>query len=428
KVDANSGEPIFGIGLTLAIALAAVFLGGLNSVAQVVTMFFLTVYGTTNLVATLEKASRNPSWRPAIDIPWYISLFGALSCFAVMALINVGASLTAIAVEIGIWLYLKQKINRETWGDVWRDVYVALIRWALVRLAQRPMTVRNWRPHILVFVSSISKRLELVRFATWFSENRGLVTACELIVGDLLDFEIDTKARQEQARQLLRTADITAFPEVNVVHDIERGVIAVAQANGLAGIESNTILLGMADDPQRLAAFLKLIRRLETINRSLIIGSLVPQLPGWEKRSKTIHIWWGGLQRNGDLMLLLAYLLTHNPEWQESRIKVLSIASNELMRQRTEIILNQLIPEIRIKAEIEILVLNDDFNVKEMMMLKSSEADIVFLGLATPEEGKEEEHARRLIGMAEGLPTCFFVHNGSLFIGDLVTPESGTAG
>ncbi|MEZ4483080.1 MAG: hypothetical protein R2864_00320 [Syntrophotaleaceae bacterium] len=37
------------------------FLGDLNTVAEVVTMFFLSVYGTVNLVATLEKLSGNPS-------------------------------------------------------------------------------------------------------------------------------------------------------------------------------------------------------------------------------------------------------------------------------------------------------------------------------------------------------------------------------
>ncbi len=424
KVDPDSGEPLWGIALTLGIALTAVFLGGLNSVAQVVTMFFLTVYGTTNLVATLEKVSRNPAWRPTIDIPWHLSLAGAFSCFAVMALINATASLVAITVEVAIWLYLKHKINRETWGDVWRDVYVALIRWALVKLVQRPMTARNWRPHLLVFVSDINKRLDLVRFGTWFTENRGIVTACELIVGDVLDVEIDTEARQEQIRLILQDADISAFSEVNVVHDIERGVIAVTQASGIAGIPNNTILLGMPDDLQRLTAFLKLIQRLEIINRSMIIGSLVPRLPGWEKSRKNIHIWWGGLQRNGDLMLLLAYLLSQNPEWHDTTIRVLSIASNKLMHDKTEKILNHLIPEIRIKAEIEIMIRDDEFSIKELMMLKSSEADIVFLGLATPEEGEEEEHAKRLLAMAEGLPTCFFVHNGSLFIGDLLSSEN----
>ena len=51
-------------------------------------------------------------------------------------------------------------------------------------------------------------------------------------------------------------------------------------------------------------------------------------------------------------------------------------------------------------------------------------------GLATPDDGGEEKYADRLMELAEGIPTCFFVHNGSLFIGDLMTPDAvpGTQG
>ena len=48
--------------------------------------------------------------------------------------------------------------------------------------------------------------------------------------------------------------------------------------------------------------------------------------PGQEKR---IDLWWGGLQNNGDLMLLLAHLLRLNPEWSDSRLTVRSIARSE---------------------------------------------------------------------------------------------------
>ena len=42
--------------------------------------------------------------------------------------------------------------------------------------------------------------------------------------------------------------------------------------------------------------------------------------------------------------------------------------------------------------------------------------------LALPEEGKEDAYAARIAELADGLPSCFFVHNGSLFIGELVSP------
>ena len=93
-------EPIVGLVVSLAIALGAVFLGGLNAVAEVVSMFFLTVYGTVNLVAALETLSGDSTWRPRIRVPWPLSLIGGIACFAVMFLINPIASVAAIAIVI----------------------------------------------------------------------------------------------------------------------------------------------------------------------------------------------------------------------------------------------------------------------------------------------------------------------------------------
>jgi hypothetical protein len=100
------------------------------------------------------------------------------------------------------------------------------------------------------------------------------------------------------------------------------------------------------------------------------------------------------------------------------------MASNELMKGQTERFLAQLIPEIRIRADVEVMVRKDDESVVDIMHRKSVDADVVLLGLATPDEGEEEDYADRLIELAKGMPTCFFVNNGSLFIGDLVTPEN----
>ncbi|MEJ2200071.1 MAG: hypothetical protein P8X63_03515 [Desulfuromonadaceae bacterium] len=420
---AKNNEPLNGLLVTFGIALAAVFLGDLNTVAKVVTMFFLTVYGTINLAAALEALSGNPSWRPRVKIHWAISLLGALGCFGVMLLINLPAAVIALTIELCIWLLLKRRVRRESWGDVRRDIYETLIRWALVRLNRLPMTARNWRPHFLVFASDIERRIDLVRFGVLLSENRGVVTVCELVEGNILDLNIDTRQRQQRIDQLLHREGIVAFGEIDIVQNIELGMLAVAQANGIAGITSNTVLVGWPDSPERLTIFLKLIRRLKQLNQSLVIGRLQPLRPTHEGESQTIHIWWGGLQRNGDLMLLLSYLLTRNPEWRHARIRILSIASNELMKAQTEKSLRQLLPEIRINADIDIMVKPGDVRIHELIRAESASADVVFMGLAEPAEGEEQDYARRLMELAEGLPTCLFVHNGSLFVGELITPD-----
>ena len=60
-----------------------------------------------------------------------------------------------------------------------------LARLALIRLRSHRKDPRNWRPNILLFVGDPEKRHGLVRLANWFGQDRGLVTACRLIVGDL---------------------------------------------------------------------------------------------------------------------------------------------------------------------------------------------------------------------------------------------------
>lgn len=416
-----AAEPVAGLLAALAMALIAVFLGDLNTVAEVVTLFFLSVYGTVNLVAALEHLSGNPSWRPEVKTPWWLCLAGAASCLGVMLLINPLASLVAVLVIFALWLLLRRRERREAWGDVRRDLFEATIRWALVHLGRRPMTARNWRPHVLVFVSNIDRRLPLVRYGAWFSQGRGVVTVCELVVGDLLRLELDIPERARHMNEVLRKAGITAFGEVDVTDNIEQGLMAVAQANGIGDMGSNTILLGWPDDPQRLIHFLRVIRPLSRLSRSLLLGRVEPLPPLNEGRPRTIHVWWGGLQRNGDLMLLLAYLLSRNPEWLNARIRIMSVASNRMAADQTERLLAKLIPEVRIAAEVEVMVKPEDQSVTQMIHARSADADLVILGLAMPAEGQEEDYAERITELAAGLRSFFFVHNGSLFIGELVS-------
>lgn len=414
----DGGEPIAGLVFSVILALGAVLLGDLNTVAQVVTMFYLTVYGAVNLVAALETLSGDASWRPKLRVPWVLSLAAGLACIAVMFLINPLASLAAIAIQLALWFGFQRLERRADWGDMRRDIYEALIRWALVRLRTRPTTARNWRPHILVFADDVARRLDLVRFANWFSQDRGVVTVCELVEGDVLDDPIDLPARHEVMNKVLDENGLVVFGEVDVVHRIDRGIVDVVQANGIAGLDSNTVMLGWPN-ADNLIQFLGVMKRLEKLNKSVIIGRPRASAPAREGRRRAIHVWWGGLERNGDMMLLLAHLLTRNPEWRGADIQVSSVASNESTRSDTEGLLKALLPEARIDARTRVLVKPKDKSIRDVIHEESARADVVFLGLATPAPGEEAAYAQRLADLSEGLGTVFFVKNASPFVGKL---------
>jgi len=418
-----------GMSLSLAIALGAVLLGDLNAVAPVVTVFFLTTYGMVNIVAALETLSGDPSWRPKIRIPWQVNLAGGVACIAVIFLINALAGVIAVLFELSLWMILSRRESRARWGDARRGIYESLVRWALFRLAMRPMHARNWRPHMLVFVSDPVHHLDLIRFGNWFSQGRGVVTACHLIVGDLFDKNIDVISGRNDMQHMLDGEGLPVFAEVNVVKDVVEGITNVAQAGGIAGIESNILLVGWPKDRELFADFLRVMRRMERLAKSFIIGRIKPRyLYPREGVERTIHVWWGGLQRNGDLMLLLAYLLCQNGEWRNTRIKILSIASSEMARSQTERHLAGLIPEIRIQADVRVLIREKDKSIRQMIHEQSGGAEVVIFGLATPEEDKEAFYVDRLEDLAGNFPIVFFVKNSSLFIGELLSPANGENG
>ncbi|OGF59559.1 MAG: hypothetical protein A2Y62_03720 [Candidatus Fischerbacteria bacterium RBG_13_37_8] len=281
--------------MTTAIAVVAVFLGDLNAVAPYVSMFFLTTYGVVNIVAALETLSGDPSWRPKIHIPWAVNLIGGIACLGVIFFFNPIAGMVAILTELIIWIILSCRKSTERWGDARRGIYETLIRWALIKLSSRPMSARNWRPHVLVFVSDPVKHLDLIRFGNWFSQGRGVVTVCELVVGDIFKEQQDLIEMRKNMQDLLNREGLVVFAETNIVNDVVEGISSVAQANGMAGLQSNTILLGWPKERAMLVQFLSTMRNLEKLRKSLVIGRVQPRyLFPREGIQRSVHIWWGG--------------------------------------------------------------------------------------------------------------------------------------
>ena len=81
--------------VTTVIAITIIWMGDLNFVAPIITMFFLNTYGMINLVAGIEKLVGNPSFRPTFKIPWAVSMLGAVGCYGAMFLINTPATVNA---------------------------------------------------------------------------------------------------------------------------------------------------------------------------------------------------------------------------------------------------------------------------------------------------------------------------------------------
>lgn len=416
----KTGQPTIATYISGAIALTAVALGGLNAVAQFVTILFLTLYVTVNLSAAIEKLAGDPSFRPTINVPWYVSLLGSFGAIAVMALINPLACVAAILLEFLLYLFLRRKVMQRRWGDARAGLWTALARLALIQLKNHGTDSRNWRPHILLFSGDPAKRIGLVRLASWFNQNRGMVTTSQILLGDLKQETLDIVRQRQDMERILSEEDVLAFSQINVIpeDEFENGIISIAQAHGIGALKSNTVMFGWPEKPDRLESLLRITRGLSRAGKSTIIARINEGLdPTLQNR---IVVWWGGLENNGDLMLLLAYLLNMNPDWHNAKIVVRSIAENEQDAQTKTANLNALLPEARIQAETEVLMKAPDQTFADVMHAHTQDTDVVFLGLKDPLPGTENEYANWLNTLTQGFPTTIFVRNAGEFAGHLI--------
>jgi len=404
-----SGQPTIATYISGIIALAAVFLGSLNTLAQYVSVLFLTLYVAVNVSAAIEKFIKEPSYRPTIHVPWFVSLIGAAAAFLVMLLINPLASVFAFGLEVVILLYLFNKKYEQKWGDAATGVWMQLSRYTLLKLNSKRIHPRNWRPIIILFVNNLKEHLDIVKFTEMLGQNSGILTISKLVtIDDLIEYEQRNEIAYEMQKDL-EAAGLQAFTEVNVVSDFKSGMFTVAAAHGIAGLKTNTVVFGWSAKREGKIQELQIIDQLATTGKNCMVVHLNKEFT--KSPNKNIHIWWRGRDSNGDLMLLLSYLIKLNRKWKKSKISILSIATDEEQKTALNRHIAYSIKEARIEADINIY-LQEGKNVLDQLLQKSKNADLVFLGLAKNSDNYKAV-SKSIDKVTTGLKAVAFIqHNG----------------
>jgi amino acid transporter len=184
-LSGSRGEPRRALALSAVVAAVCISIGDLNTIAPIITMFFLSTYGMINFAAFVEGWSCNPSYRPKFKVHWVISLIGALGSLAVMVLLNPIATVIATVIIFSLYLWLASRQFESAWGDSWSGFWFNMTRTALRKFAQSRQHIRNWRPVILVLSGNPATRHSLVSFANHFECKRGYLFIARILVGDL---------------------------------------------------------------------------------------------------------------------------------------------------------------------------------------------------------------------------------------------------
>ncbi|MDU8887047.1 hypothetical protein RXV94_12830 [Yeosuana sp. MJ-SS3] len=375
----KSGQPTIATWISGIIAIAAVFLGGLNTIAQYVSVLFLTLYVAVNVSAAIEQLIKEPSYRPKIHVPWFVSLLGAIAAMVVMWLINPLAFIFALGLEAVILIYLISKKLEQQWGDAATGIWMHMGRYALLRLNSKNVHSRNWRPIIILFVNELKGHMPLIKLMEMLGQNSGLLTISKLVT---FEDKQELKRRNRIAFEMqkeLEKEGLQALTEVNVVNDLKHGMFQVAASHGIAGIKTNTVVFGWSSTLEGKIQELQIVNNIAASGKNILIAHI--NKPFSERSNKRIDIWWRGEDRNGDLMLLLSYLIRLNRKWKKAVINILSVANTKEEKRTLEALIQFSIHEARIDAEINVLI-KDSEDVLGTLIDKSRKADIVFCGLA----------------------------------------------
>ncbi len=395
--------PRIGTLLTLVVALTAVYFGSLNLIAPILTMFFLTTYGVLNLTAGIERLLDSPSFRPKFNVHWSFSLLGAIGCAAVMFLINMMATMIALVFVALIFLWLRSRELRTAWGDVRRGIWMALIRAGLMRIRVEE-DAKTWRPHPLVFTGAPSRRFHLVEFASSLTLNRGILTLSSILKSS--DMVVARKtAMEKQIRESMAKMGISCLVRVTTAPDPYEGMERLVESYGLGELVPNTIVMGDTENEESIEAYSRMIASFHGLNRNVVIvHDNKEKLFG---RRRIIDVWWGGLQGNGGLLMILAHLLRNSQHWRRATLRIKMVVKTQQGALSVRENLRRIISNIRIKAELVVL-LSEGRKFKDILAESSNDADLIFLGMAEPGE-QFANYYYNLHKNLEGLPTTVLV-------------------
>ena len=406
----KSGQPTVATWISGAIALAAVFLGELNTIAQYVSVLFLTLYVAINMSAAIEKLIKEPSYRPKINVPWYVSILGAIAAMVVMWLINPWAFVFAFGLEIVILAYLISKKMEQQWGDAAAGIWMRLSRFALLKLNARKILPRNWRPIMLLFVRDIKGRIDIVKFAALLGQNSGILTISKLITTDNKEELKKKNSIAFEMQQQLTSENLQALTEVNVVSDIVTGMHTIAASHGIAGLKTNTVVFGWSQEQKSKEKELKIINNLASSGKNILLLHFNENFK--KDKDKRIDIWWGGKDTNGDLMLLLSYLIQLNREWEQTAVHIFSVVNTLEEKEELGKNIKTALKEARLEVTVE-LFLSENQDFITILHNTSKDADLVFLGLAK-NSNTMDATITSIDTIIQGLKATVFVQNNGM--------------
>ena len=372
--------------ITGILALIIVFVGNVNLVATLISMFFMVTYGSLCAISFLEHFAARPSYRPSFRSRWYISLLGAIMCFLLMFQISFAFAVLAILVLVALYQGLRIAKGRE--GDLaslFHNAITQATRYMQIRLQQRraDQPAEEWRPSVIMVNDRTFDRRSPLTMLRWLCHRYGFGTYVHFIKGMLTETTFaESNAVRSRLLELARKQHSTVYMDTVVSPSMTTALAQTLQVPGVSGMSNNCILFEFARRDSLDVVESVVDQCLFAAGTDMTLMVLRHSETHFGGR-ESIHVWltWND-KANANTMILLSYILLGHPDWEQAQVQVFAaLPETEVEGTRQEFA--QLIKEERLpisEKNIQYIATETAETFRKLVIEKSFDADLTVIG------------------------------------------------
>tara|TARA_B100000886_G_C20425940_1_gene493995 strand:- start:2436 stop:4673 length:2238 start_codon:yes stop_codon:yes gene_type:complete len=384
KEKKENNEPLNGTIVTCVIAFFFVYVGDINNVARIISMFFMVTYGAICLISFLEHFSGDPSYRPVFKSRWYISLLGAVLSIWLMFKMDTLFAFLSIIIMITFYYFISKKSsdNRE-FVNLFKDVLEQVARQLkifLQRINDSNLSSNfHWRPFVVSISDASLTRKSAFDVTRWISYKYGFGTYIHYIKGYL------SKQTFEESKvikhQLIEGKKTNVYVDTLISPSYTSALAQVVQLSSISGTENNLILLEFSESDKE--SFEDVMSNFNLLHTTGYDVAIMRSSDFKVDKKEEIHIWISSRDyKNSNMMILLGYIILGHPEWKKAQIKVFTIYPKDKFEEYK----NQMFDYIESgrlpisPRNMKMLPHDEDISIKEIINNHSSNSDLTIIG------------------------------------------------
>ncbi|XP_074507400.1 solute carrier family 12 member 9-like isoform X1 [Sebastes fasciatus] len=249
RKTSRSGNPWASVLVSWLLVQVVLFAGKLNTIAGIVTIFFLLVYAAVNLACLALELASAPNFRPSFRcFTWHTCTLGILGCLVMMFLISDIYAFASIAFMLLLLMLIHYLGPISNWGYISQALIFHQVRKYLLMLDVRKDHVKFWRPQLLLMVANPRSCTGLIAFINDLKKS-GLYVLGHVKLGLLDGLPSDPlQSRYDSWLSLVDHLNIKAFVNLTLADSVRHGVQNLLFITGFGGMRPNTLVLGFYDD------------------------------------------------------------------------------------------------------------------------------------------------------------------------------------